>query len=161
MFGFKLEDDSIFTSFEEYELQHPVPRKEVDTDGRMIYTSMSQELKAPRKISEVILGSLISGTRRSFNLRLKYTEHQTVVILDVPWTFSVDIWNVGCMIWAIYESESLFSGKDAEFEQYRSQAHLAEMINLLGPPPSLLAQGELRDKFFPSEGKFFMIHAEF
>jgi serine/threonine-protein kinase SRPK3 len=48
----------------------------------------------------------------------------------------------------------LFTGLDPESERYRSRAHLAEMINLLGPPPaSLLTQGELRDRFFSSEGK--------
>lgn len=47
MFGIK--DDSVFTDFEENELQRPVPRKEVDTDGRTIY--MSQELKVPKEVS--------------------------------------------------------------------------------------------------------------
>jgi serine/threonine-protein kinase SRPK3 len=37
MFGIK--DDSVFTDFEEYELQKPVLRKEVDADGRTIYMS--------------------------------------------------------------------------------------------------------------------------
>ncbi|KKK25907.1 hypothetical protein ARAM_003161 [Aspergillus rambellii] len=74
------------------------------------------------------------------------------VILGVPWTFSADIWNVGCMIWDIYEGGSLFTGQDPEFQRYRSRAHLAEMINLLGPPPpSLVIQGELSDKFFSSD----------
>ncbi|KAB8255137.1 kinase-like domain-containing protein [Aspergillus pseudonomiae] len=50
---------------------------------------------------------------------------------------------------------SLFTGQDPTFERYRSRAHLAELINLLGPPPSsLLAQAELRDKFFSSDGAF-------
>ncbi|KAM3541538.1 hypothetical protein ARSEF1564_005531 [Beauveria bassiana] len=26
------------------------------------------------------------------------------VILEVPWTYSVDIWNVGCMIWDILKA---------------------------------------------------------
>lgn len=35
------------------------------------------------------------------------------------------------------------------------------MINLLGPPPSsLISQGELRDKFFSSEGKFLTTHGK-
>ena len=49
----------------------------------------------------------------------------------------------------------MFTGQDPVDEIYRSRAHLAEMINLLGPPPaSLLTQGELRDKFFSSEGGY-------
>ena len=53
----------------------------------------------------------------------------------------------------MYEGGSLFTGQDPTVARYRSRAHLAEMIKLLGPPPSsLLTQGELRDKFFSSEG---------
>jgi len=57
-------------------------------------------------------------------------------------------------IWDIFEGESLFTGHDPEFRTYRSRAHLAEMISLLGPPPlSLLAQGKLSHTFFSDEGK--------
>lgn len=54
----------------------------------------------------------------------------------------------------IFEGKSLFTGQDPEFQTYRSRAHLAEMIRLLGPPPSsLLARGNLTGKFFSKEGK--------
>ncbi|KAH2730350.1 hypothetical protein KXW77_004984, partial [Aspergillus fumigatus] len=40
----------------------------------------------------------------------------------------------------------------AESHTYRSRAHLAEIIKLLGPPsPSLLARGKLSHKFFSDE----------
>lgn len=56
-------------------------------------------------------------------------------------------------IWNIFEGGSLFTGQDPEFQTYRSRAHLAEMIRLLGPPPpSLLARGNLTRKFFSEEG---------
>lgn len=44
---FVINDDSVFTDLEKYGLEKPVPRKEIDTDGRTIY--MSQELKIPKK----------------------------------------------------------------------------------------------------------------
>ncbi|OQD62347.1 hypothetical protein PENPOL_c012G05646 [Penicillium polonicum] len=50
---FGIKDDSVFTDFEEYELQKPVLRKEVDADGRTIY--ISQELKIPKQVSSPIL----------------------------------------------------------------------------------------------------------
>jgi serine/threonine-protein kinase SRPK3 len=57
-------------------------------------------------------------------------------------------------VWDIYEGGSLFTGQDPEYKKYRSRAHLAEMINLLGPPPeSLLGQAKLRHKFFSEQGK--------
>ncbi|QQK46080.1 ERK3/4 MAP kinase [Penicillium digitatum] len=78
------------------------------------------------------------------------------VILQVPWSYSVDIWNVGCVIWNLYEGGSLFSGQDPEYQNYRSRAHLAGMIRLLGPPPSsFLARGNLTQKFFSDEGDLY------
>jgi serine/threonine-protein kinase SRPK3 len=58
-----------------------------------------------------------------------------------------------CQIWNLFEGGSLFSGQDPEFQTYRSRAHLAEMMRLLGPPsPSFLARGNLTQKFFSQEG---------
>ncbi|KAI6814651.1 hypothetical protein KC342_g16313, partial [Hortaea werneckii] len=75
------------------------------------------------------------------------------VILDVPWTYKVDIWNVGCMIWDAFQGEHLFTGHDPEHNTYRGRAHLSEIIALLGPPPlSLLAEANLRSKFFSDNG---------
>ncbi|PYH87695.1 hypothetical protein BO71DRAFT_340461, partial [Aspergillus ellipticus CBS 707.79] len=76
--------------------------------------------------------------------------------LEAPWTYSADIWNVGCMIWDVFENQPLFTGRDPEFHQsYRSRAHLAEMIGLLGPPPlNLLGQVKLSSKFFSEDGNF-------
>ncbi|KAG6188441.1 hypothetical protein E4U10_005257 [Claviceps purpurea] len=77
------------------------------------------------------------------------------VILEIPWTSSVDIWNVGCMIWETFQGDNLFTGHDPELKTYRGRAHLAEMIALLGPPPpSLLARANLRSKFFSDAGEF-------
>ena len=60
-----------------------------------------------------------------------------------------------CQIWNLYEGGSLFSGQDPEYQNYRSRAHLAGMIRLLGPPPSsFLARGNLTQKFFSDEGTF-------
>ncbi|CAG7917644.1 unnamed protein product [Penicillium olsonii] len=156
MFGIK--DDSVFPDFEENELNKPVPRKEVgsDTDVRTIY--ISQELKIPKQVSSPILcdlGSAVHGDKHHSVFIQPQIYRAPEVILGVPWTFSADIWNVGCMIWDIYEGGSLFTGHDPEYERYRSRAHLAEMINLLGPPPqSLVDKGELKDKFFSSDGKY-------
>ncbi|PMB69066.1 SRSF protein kinase 2 [Beauveria bassiana] len=89
------------------------------------------------------------------------------VILEVPWTYSVDIWNVGCMVsktsneespidldyMGHFEGGSPFTGQDPELNVYRSRAHLAEIISLLGPPPpDFLARGQLSHKFF-TEGR--------
>ncbi len=60
-----------------------------------------------------------------------------------------------CQIWDIFEGASLFTGQDPELHTYRSRAHLAEMMSLLGPPPpGLVARGQLRHKFFDADGSF-------
>lgn len=74
------------------------------------------------------------------------------VMLCMPWTSAVDIWNVGVMvcldriiymiqlplisvqIWDLFEDEHMFhpGGNDRKLSNARM---LAEMIALLGPPP--------------------------
>ncbi|KAJ5247267.1 hypothetical protein N7468_002250 [Penicillium chermesinum] len=151
MFG--IDDDSVFSDFEENELRDPSPGKELD--GRTIY--VSRELRMPKRLDAPVLcdfGSAVFGDEKHTEDVQPDIYRAPEVILEAPWTYSVDIWNVGCMIWDLFEGGSLFSGRDPEFQTYRSRAHLAEMISLLGPPPpSLLAQGDLTGKFF-KEGNF-------
>ncbi|GBF62686.1 serine/threonine-protein kinase [Trichophyton mentagrophytes] len=147
-------DDSIFRDFEEAELQTPSPRKE--SDGRTVY--LSRQLGMPKELGPPVLcdfGSAISGATVHSEDIQPNIYRAPEVILEVPWTYSVDIWNAGCMIWDIFEGEPLFTGQDPEFQTYRSRAHLAEIIRLLGPPPpSMLTQGNLTSKFFSAEGEF-------
>ncbi|KAK1772447.1 Serine/threonine-protein kinase [Phialemonium atrogriseum] len=77
------------------------------------------------------------------------------VILEIPWSCKIDIWNVGCTIWDIFEGGLSFRGTDLELGVYRGRAHLAEMIALLGPPtPEFLNRGKLRSKFFSESGEW-------
>ncbi|KAJ6145509.1 hypothetical protein N7470_009404 [Penicillium chermesinum] len=157
MFG--IDDDSVFSDFEENELRDPSPGKELD--GRTIY--VSRELRMPKRLDAPVLcdfGSAVFGDEKHTEDVQPDIYRAPEVILEAPWTYSVDIWNVGLVqtlnhqIWDLFEGGSLFSGRDPEFQTYRSRAHLAEMISLLGPPPpSLLAQGDLTGKFF-KEGNF-------
>ncbi|KAL4807996.1 kinase-like domain-containing protein [Aspergillus unguis] len=152
MFG--IADDSVFSDFVEEELQNPCPRKEID--ARTIY--MSRELRMPKEWGAPVLcdfGSAMLGDREHFEDIQPNIYRAPEVILEAPWTYSADIWNVGCMIWNIFEGDSLFTGHDPELQTYRSRAHLAEIISLLGPPPQgLLAQGRLSHKFFSDKGDF-------
>ncbi|KAL5049137.1 hypothetical protein BDW71DRAFT_217756 [Aspergillus fruticulosus] len=140
MFG--IADDSVFfRDFMEDELQNPCPRKELD--GRTIY--VSRELRMPREWGAPVLcdfGSAIPGGIEHLEDIQPNIYRAPEVILEVPWTYSVDIWNVGCMIWNIFEGRSF-------------RAHLAEIKGLLGPPPpSLLARAKLRQKFFSDDNNF-------
>jgi serine/threonine protein kinase len=95
MFG--IADDSVFRDFMEDELQNPCPRKELD--GRTIY--VSRELRMPREWGAPVLcdfGSAIPGGIEHLEDIQPNIYRAPEVILEVPWTYSVDIWNVGCMV---------------------------------------------------------------
>lgn len=94
-----INDDSVFSDFEEKELQRPVPRKEVDMNGRTIY--MSQDLRMPNDLGAPVLcdfGSAVLGKQHHKEFIQPNIYRAPEVILGVPWTYSVDIWNVGCMV---------------------------------------------------------------
>lgn len=167
MFG--IADDSVFSDFENYELQNPCPRKELN--GKTIYTS--RKLRMPKVLGAPVLcdfGSAVMGDEEHSEDIQPDIYRAPEVILQAPWSYNVDIWNAGCVvrkpillmqkfpglrcqIWNLFEGGSLFSGQDPEFQAYRSRAHLAEMIRLLGrPSPSFLARGSLTQKFFSEEG---------
>jgi len=63
-------------------------------------------------------------------------------------------------IWDLFEGGHLFTGRDPETHTYRSAAHLAEIIALLGPPPAdLIVQARAEDNKLLSNGEFiFVIH---
>lgn len=152
MFG--ITDPSVFTDFEEEEMHNPCPRKEVG--GRTIYTS--REIKSPGTIGPPVLcdfGSAVFGDCQHLECVQPHIYRAPEVILGAPWNYKIDIWNVGCMIWDIYEGNQLFYCIDPEHHSYRRRAHLAEIIALLGPPPKdLLARGDLASEFFSDEGKY-------
>ncbi len=83
-----------------------------------------------------------------------YVYRAPEVILDIPWSYPMDIWNVGVMvryhqvvtklvrarfadstqIWDLFEKQHLFSAQSPSDDQ-SSEYHLAEMYAILGPPP--------------------------
>lgn len=95
MFG--IADDSVFSDFEEEELRRPIPRKE--TEGRTIY--ISRELRMPKEWGAPVLcdfGSAVPSDVEHLEDVQPNIYRAPEVILEVPWTNSIDIWNVGCMV---------------------------------------------------------------
>ena len=93
----RIEEDSILEEFEAAELSTPSPRK---IDGnRMIYESRG--LKRPEKPGRPILcdfGEARFGKEMYTDDIQPYVYRAPEIILDIPWTYSVDIWNVGVMV---------------------------------------------------------------
>lgn len=92
-------DESVLRNFEQEELNEPCPRKELD--GRTIY--LSRELSKPKDYGAPVLCDLGSAVQLDDGAEHREDIQPNVyrapeVILDIPWTYSVDIWNVGCMV---------------------------------------------------------------
>ncbi|KAF3003880.1 hypothetical protein E8E14_007789 [Neopestalotiopsis sp. 37M] len=154
MFRLTDSDMSVLADIEEEEMKNPCPRKEVE--GRTVYTSRAIRCRGP--LGPPVLcdfGAAVFGDSENRECVQPSTYRAPEVTLEAPWDYKIDIWNAGCMIWHIYEGARLFHGIDPEHNAYRSRAHLAEMIALLGPPPKdLLARSHLASKFFSNDGIF-------
>jgi len=173
MFG--IADESVFQSFEEEEISDPCPRK-VREDGTIIYTS--RQLRFPKEWTAPVLcdfGSAVLGEIEHREDIQPDIYRAPEVILKAPWTYSVDTWNVGCVVcfsslvtiskclfvitqvWDLFEGGHLFTGRDPATHTYRSAAHLAEITALLGPPPAdLIVQARAEDKLL-SNGEFIFV----
>lgn len=96
MFGID-DNDAVFAKFEQDELQNPCPRKVLP--DRTIYTS--RDLGMPRQVGAPVLcdfGSAVSGEMEHLEDVQPNVYRAPEVILEVPWTYDIDIWNVGCMV---------------------------------------------------------------
>lgn len=94
---FDFEDNSVFEDYENAELEKPSPRKEAQ--GRTIY--VSRQLRMPKEIGAPVLcdfGSAVSGDEERLEDVQPDIYRAPEVILEAPWTSSIDIWNTGCMV---------------------------------------------------------------
>ncbi|PGG97398.1 CMGC/SRPK protein kinase [Helicocarpus griseus UAMH5409] len=77
------------------------------------------------------------------------------VILEMPWGYAVDIWNVGVMVWDMFENRHMFNGLDPESGKYGNRFHLASMVGLLGPPPlEFLQRSAWSSVYFDDRGNW-------
>ncbi|KAL9092102.1 MAG: hypothetical protein Q9165_004535 [Trypethelium subeluteriae] len=151
-----IEDISIIQKFIEAEQKHPSARKEVQ--GYTVYASRSFDCPSGKSIGEPFLsdfGSAVFGDVEHDEDVQPNVYRAPEVCLKAPWSYSIDIWNVGCLIWDLFEGKHMFYGKDPKEMKYMTRAHLAEMIALMGPPPpELLEKGARTAEFFDEDGKW-------
>ncbi|PTU19731.1 hypothetical protein P175DRAFT_0503248 [Aspergillus ochraceoroseus IBT 24754] len=128
-------DDSIFCEWENAEETDPSPRK---IDGpRIVYKSRPFHRKKGWRgfgmpllsdFGEARVGDVHNGLIQPDIYRAPE------VILGMSWTSKVDIWNVGVLVWDLFEDHHLFDGRAPNGDQ--SDVHLlAEMEAMLGSPP--------------------------
>ncbi|TVY37631.1 Serine/threonine-protein kinase [Lachnellula occidentalis] len=150
----EIDDTDLLDSFIKAELESPSPRKIVD--GAPVYGSRRFDL--PKKYGLVVLsdfGSAVRGDGKRTHDAQPNVYRCPEVMLKMEWSYPADIWNVGAMIWDLFEDKHLFYGYDPDGSGYKTRAHLAEVVGLLGPPPpDLLKRGFRSKEFFDEEGNW-------
>lgn len=81
-------------------------------------------------------------------------------MLGIDYDTSADIWSFACMIFELITGDFLFDPRKAKDGSYgKSDDHLAQMIELIGPMPKTFAlSGSFFEKFFaqdPTTGQYF------
>ncbi|PLB45873.1 CMGC protein kinase [Aspergillus steynii IBT 23096] len=131
----EIEDMPILESFTQAELKKPSPRKIVNV------------------LSD--FGSAVRGDERRNHDAQPNVYRSPEVMLKTDWSYPVDIWNVGVMVWDLFEGRHLFHGNDPDGKGYSTRAHLAEAMSLLGPPPlDMLQRGKRSHEFYTDDGKW-------
>ncbi|KAM3498144.1 hypothetical protein MY10362_008522 [Beauveria mimosiformis] len=154
-------DDGILESFVKSEIDSPSPRK--DSNGAPVY--LSRRFGLPEEFGRTILsdfGEVVDGeTERTHNAQPN-VYRSPEVMLQAPWSYPIDIWNVGAMIWDVFEGGHLFHGHYTSPGKgyYTTKAHLSEIIGMLGPPPIELLQRGKRSREFFSESDISLEKAE-
>ncbi|KAJ5399741.1 hypothetical protein N7465_010230 [Penicillium sp. CMV-2018d] len=150
----EIEDKSILGSFTQAELKSPSPRKIVN--GFPVYASRRFDL--PKVFGRAVLsdfGSAVRGDERRNHDAQPNVYRSPEVMLKTDWSYPVDIWNVGVMMWDLFEGKHLFYGNDPDGKGYSTRAHLAEVMGILGPPPlDMLQRGKRSHEFFTSDGRW-------
>ncbi|PYH71785.1 kinase-like protein [Aspergillus vadensis CBS 113365] len=150
----EIADSSILEAFTEAELDRPSPRKSVNSVP--VYASRRFEL--PKVFGRAVLsdfGSAVRGDEKQDHDAQPNVYRSPEVMLMTEWSYPVDVWNVGVMIWDLFEGKHMFNGNDPDGKGYSTRAHLAEVIGLIGPPPlDMLNRGKRSHEFFTVDGKW-------
>ncbi|KAI9676668.1 MAG: hypothetical protein M1829_002986 [Trizodia sp. TS-e1964] len=150
-----VDDCSVLDDFERQEHENPTPRK---IDGeRIIYESRSlNNTKIPGRPVLTDFGEALLGSNTCMHTGLIQPAQYRApeVFLEMPWNEKVDIWNVGVMIWDLFEDKNMFKIRDSAKEPSKLH-HLAHMVALLGPPPvDVLQDSSIASEYFNSDGSW-------
>lgn len=94
----EIDQPELFEEFEKKALEKPIPRKEVD-GGRYIY--VSRQFSVPKELGAPILcdfSSAIPGKKLYHAVGQPEQYRSPEVLLGVPWSYEIDIWNLGCLV---------------------------------------------------------------
>ncbi|KAL4804385.1 kinase-like domain-containing protein [Aspergillus unguis] len=149
-----LRNPSVLDSVAQDEMNDPSPRKQLD--DREIYLSRNYWGLSPSELGRSVItdfGLAVRGDGPPNNHPIQPEGYRAPeVCLGGEWSYSVDIWNLGVLLWDLFygrgpfDTQSRSSGSD--------EAHLGQVISLLGSPPSdVLSRGKETSWYF-AEGNF-------
>ncbi|KAJ5401281.1 uncharacterized protein N7487_007177 [Penicillium crustosum] len=139
------EDPTVLADFIDSQLETPMAFK-IDSTGRPVYQSHNNfgPLKSPRSIPQLVDFGLATRLEEDddWGVWPIQPDHYRApeVILGNGWQMSVDIWNLGVLLWDMIEGKELFRHIHDQDGRYDAKLHIAEMIALLGPPPPEIIQ---------------------
>ncbi|KAK4989742.1 hypothetical protein LTR66_006998 [Elasticomyces elasticus] len=148
-----INDDTILQDFEKAEMEKPSDRK-VYPD-RTIYTS--RQFRRPTVYGLPTLcdfGEARFGPVQEPAVVQPEAYRAPEVVLEMPWSYSVDIWNIGVMIWNLFENKTLFQNDPGE-KGMSNMYHLAQIQAYIGPPPvEFLQRSKLSHYCWDEEGNW-------
>ncbi|KZT20468.1 putative CDK4/6 [Neolentinus lepideus HHB14362 ss-1] len=134
-FLLSVNNDDVFREIEALEAREPSPRK---IEGeRVVHTTPYVAISDD--ITNIVLSDF-GETRPGDTSTIYYDDIQPFpyrapeVVLEIPFSYPVDIWNAGVMLWHMFENQPLFSpylstGRESNIP------HVAQMVAIMGPPP--------------------------
>ncbi|KAJ5362341.1 hypothetical protein N7541_003185 [Penicillium brevicompactum] len=160
-----LEDSTMLDDFAAEEVRQPSSRKTID-ESRTIY--QSRQFRRPSKGKPFGLpilcdfGEARTGKTHESGPFLQPNIYRSPeIIFEMPWGSAVDIWNLGCLVWDLFEGHHLFDDifdKNGNYEPFK---HLALMVALVGPPPAnFVKRSETTGQCFDHHGAWIaQVHA--
>ncbi|KAJ5736870.1 protein kinase [Penicillium malachiteum] len=151
-----LRNPSILESVAQDEMDNPSPRKHLY--HRDIYLSRNYWALSPNELGRSVItdfGLAVRGDEAPNSHPIQPDEYRAPeVCLGCEWSYSVDIWNLGVMLWDLFYGHSAFDmPQDLDRPVSADKAYLGQIISLLGPPPpELLSQGKKASNYFDAQG---------
>ncbi|PWY82057.1 kinase-like protein [Aspergillus heteromorphus CBS 117.55] len=149
----KLEDDSVLKDIEKQESQNP--STPVISQGVPIYHSLATMLELSGLPVLTDFGQMRPSEPANRDWWMSDLYRAPEVLLQLPWSFPVDIWSIGVMILELLEGKNLFDPIDRTDDHYVLPLALAQYIGYLGPPPlEIIKQNPLFTTYFDDDGNW-------
>ncbi|RAK97316.1 protein kinase [Aspergillus ibericus CBS 121593] len=148
-----LEDDSSLKDTEDEESQDP--STPIMSQGAPIYRSRTPMLELSGIPILTDFGQVRPAEPGNHDWWMSDLYRAPEVLLQLPWSFPVDIWSIGVMTLELLEGKNLFDPVDRTNDQYVLPLALAQYIGYLGPPPlEIIQQSPLFSTYFDERGNW-------